>query len=301
MDTIAPAIAALAAANIELLTDEPMSRHTTFKIGGPADIVCFPHSPEQFLHALAIAEAHRLPRFFLGRGSNVLFGDAGYRGLVICLERMNHITVAGTRIHAGAGAELLAVCHAARDAALAGLEFACGIPGSVGGAVYMNAGAFDGEVNLVLEHVRYVNEMREIITAPACQLALSYRASIFQHRPWCVLEATFRLERGDRDAIAARMDAIMQKRSDKQPLDKPSAGSAFKRPAGAFASALIDETGLRGYRVGGAAISEKHCGFIVNLGGATCADVLALADQVAEKVYGHTGYRLEKEFRVVGE
>ena len=179
------------------------------------------------------------------------------------------------------------------------MEFAYGIPGTVGGAVYMNAGAYGGEVKDVLQSVRYLTAEGEITEAPAAELDLSYRHSAFEENGGCILSACFRLEPGDPGAIKARMNELMAKRLDKQPLDKPSAGSTFKRPAGAFAAALIDQCGLRGYRHGGAAVSEKHCGFVVNLGGATCADVLALCDEVRAIVQEKTGYELEKEIRVV--
>ena len=200
---------------------------------------------------------------------------------------------------AGAGLKLSALCKAALDSSLTGLEFAYGIPGTVGGAVYMNAGAYGGEMKDVLVSVTYLTREGEIVTEDAANLDLSYRHSIFEENGGCILSAKFHLKRGDSAAIKARMDELMQKRVDKQPLDKPSAGSTFKRPMGAFAAALIDQCGLRGYRHGGAAVSEKHCGFVVNLGGATCADVLALCDEVRAVVKEKTGYDLEKEIRVV--
>lgn len=200
---------------------------------------------------------------------------------------------------AGAGLKLSALCTAALEHGLTGLEFAYGIPGTVGGAVYMNAGAYGGEVKDVLQSVRYLTAEGEIREATAAELDLSYRHSAFEENGGCILSACFRLEPGDPGAIKARMNELMAKRLDKQPLDKPSAGSTFKRPAGAFAAALIDQCGLRGYRHGGAAVSEKHCGFVVNLGGATCADVLALCDEVRAIVQEKTGYELEKEIRVV--
>lgn len=197
---------------------------------------------------------------------------------------------------AGAGLKLSALCKAALDSSLTGLEFAYGIPGTVGGAVYMNAGAYGGEMKDVLVSVTYLTREGEIVTEDAANLDLSYRHSIFEENGGCILSAKFHLKRGDSAAIKARMDELMQKRVDKQPLDKPSAGSTFKRPVGAFAAALIDQCGLRGYRHGGAAVSEKHCGFVVNLGGATCADVLALCDEVRVVVKEKTGYDLERKF-----
>ncbi len=199
----------------------------------------------------------------------------------------------------GAGMKLSTLCNFALNHSCTGLEFAYGIPGTVGGAIYMNAGAYGGEMKDVLTSVEYLAADGNIVEVPAAELDLSYRHSIFEENGGCILSATFRLKKGDAASIKARMDELMQKRIDKQPLDKPSAGSTFKRPAGAFAAALIDQCGLRGYRHGGAAVSEKHCGFVVNLGGATCADVLALCDEVRSIVKEKTGYDLEKEIRVV--
>ena len=202
-------------------------------------------------------------------------------------------------IYAEAGVSLAKLAQFARDNGLSGLEFASGIPGSVGGGVLMNAGAYGGEMKDVLVSVRYLTAEGEIVEIPAEQLDLRYRHSIFEENGGCILSAKFHLARGNAADIRARMDDLMARRKDKQPLDKPSAGSTFKRPVGAFAAALIDQCGLRGYRHGGAAVSEKHCGFVVNLGGATCADVLALCDEVRAVVKEKTGYDLEKEIRVV--
>ena len=200
---------------------------------------------------------------------------------------------------AGAGVRLTALCRAALEHGLSGLEFAYGIPGTVGGAVYMNAGAYGGEMKDVLTVVRYLTTEGKVVQASAAELDLSYRHSIFEENGGCILSAQFALQPGNAADIRAKMDELMAKRADKQPLDKPSAGSTFKRPAGAFAAALIDQCGLRGFRHGGAAVSDKHCGFVVNLGGATCADVLALCDEVRAIVKEKTGYELEKEIRVV--
>ena len=203
------------------------------------------------------------------------------------------------QVTAGAGLKLSALCTAALEHGLTGLEFAYGIPGTVGGAVYMNAGAYGGEVKDVLQSVRYLTAEGEVKEAAAAELDLRYRHSVFEENGGCILSAQFALTPGEPEAIRAKMDELMAKRLDKQPLDKPSAGSTFKRPAGAFAAALIDQCGLRDYRHGGAAVSEKHCGFVVNLGGATCADVLALCDEVRAIVQAKTWYDLEKEICVV--
>ena len=284
----------LQAEEIRFAENEPLSAHCTFKIGGPADVFVQPETEEQLCRVIALCKACDVKYYLLGNGSNILFEDAGYRGVVVdttalkmgigFLENVSHPGAEPWEVYdaviAGAGLKLSALCKAALDSSLTGLEFAYGIPGTVGGAVYMNAGAYGGEMKDVL-------------------VSVTYRHSIFEENGGCILSAKFHLKRGDSAAIKARMDELMQKRVDKQPLDKPSAGSTFKRPVGAFAAALIDQCGLRGYRHGGAAVSEKHCGFVVNLGGATCADVLALCDEVRVVVKEKTGYDLEKEIRVV--
>ena len=280
---------------------EPMSRHTTFQIGGPADRFVTVETLPQLKGLVKALGESGLPFMILGKGSNLLVSDKGIRGVVVLLSgdfKRVELLPNGL-VRAGAGASLASVCSFARNHNLTGLEFAWGIPGSVGGAVYMNAGAYGGEMKDVLVSVTYLTREGEIVTEDAANLDLSYRHSIFEENGGCILSAKFHLKRGDSAAIKARMDELMQKRVDKQPLDKPSAGSTFKRPAGAFAAALIDQCGLRGYRHGGAAVSDKHCGFVVNLGGATCADVLALCYEGRAIVKEKTGYDLEKEIRVV--
>lgn len=280
--------------------NELLALHTSFQIGGPAALFCAPDTPRQLTAAVRTALQAEVPYYILGKGTNVLFCDEGYHGLVISTEKaLLGTDINGSELIVGAGESLESTCLAAQRQGLAGLEFAYGIPGSVGGAVYMNAGAFGGEICDVLHSVRYLDETgaeKEILAEGLC---LGYRQSIFQQHPWCVLSATLLLQAGDKEKIQATMRAHMDARREKQPLEYPSAGSAFKRPQGAFAGALIDQSGLRGYRVGGAAISEKHCGFIVNLGGATSQDVLTLADHVVAAVQQKTGYTLEKEIRVV--
>lgn len=279
---------------------EPLKNHTTIKIGGPADVFCTPQNQEQLAQAVRAARDAGVPVFYLGQGSNLLFRDEGYRGMVLCLtEALGGIAVEGEALVAGAGNCLKAVCQAACDASLAGLEFAYGIPGSVGGAVYMDAGAFEGEIRQVLESVTYLDGEANLLTGPLDELQMDYRTSIFQTKPWCIVSARFKLRRGEAEMIQKLMQELMDYRSSKQPLELPSAGSAFKRPQGAFAGALIDQSGLRGYRVGDAAISEKHCGFIVNLGQATCQNVMDLADHVVATVKKKTGFVLEKEIQVV--
>ena len=290
----------LQAEEIRFVENESLAAHCTFKIGGPADVFVRPETEEQLCRVIALCKACDVKYYLLGNGSNILFADEGFSGVVIDVSALDaEIAVEDTVLTAGAGVRLAALCKAALKHGLSGLEFAYGIPGTAGGAVYMNAGAYGGEMKDVLVSVTYLTREGEIVTEDAANLDLSYRHSIFEENGGCILSAKFHLKRGDSAAIKARMDELMQKRVDKQPLDKPSAGSTFKRPVGAFAAALIDQCGLRGYRHGGAAVSEKHCGFVVNLGGASCADVLALCEEVRTIVKEKTGYDLEKEIRVV--
>ena len=292
--------ARLREAGIAYREGEPLASHTTFKIGGPAAVFVRPDGEAQLCQAVRLCRQLAVPCYLLGNGSNVLFGDKGYAGAVISTAGMKgEVSRQGDALTAPAGMPLGVLCMAALHAGLTGLEFAYGIPGTVGGAVYMNAGAYGGEMKDVLVSVRYLTAEGTVEEIPASQLELGYRHSVFETNGGCILAATVRLAPGDPDAIAAKMNELMGRRRDKQPLDKPSAGSTFKRPAGAFAGALIEQCGLRGHRCGGAAVSEKHCGFVVNLGGATCADVLALCDEVARTVKEQTGYTLEKEIRVV--
>ena len=290
----------LGAAGIPYRENEPLAEHCTFKIGGPARVFVAPQEEEQLCKAILLCRDLRLPYYLLGNGSNILFADEGWSGVILDTSALkSSIQREGCTLRAGAGTLLSSLCREALRAGLTGLEFAYGIPGTVGGAVYMNAGAYGGELKDVLTRVRYLNQEGQIVCAEAAELDLSYRHSIFEENGGCILSAEFRLTPGDPAEIQAKMEDLMGRRRDKQPLDKPSAGSTFKRPAGAFAGALIDQCGLRGYRHGGAAISEKHCGFVVNLGGASCADVLALCDEVRDIVQEKTGYLLEKEIRVV--
>lgn len=285
---------------------EPLAAHTTFQIGGPAVFWCTPKDAAQLRRTLALCRANGARVYLLGNGSNTLFADEGYDGAVVDLRGLNFGPTAqaqpdgSTRLTAGAGLTLGRLCAAAQQQGLAGLAFACGIPGTLGGAVYMNAGAYGGEMKDVLTEVTFLNEDGALCTLPVAELALGYRTSVFeQHPAWCIVSARVRLAAGDKDAITAQMQDFLQRRRDKQPLEWPSAGSTFKRPQGAFAGKLIEDCGLRGLQVGGAQISEKHCGFVINRGGATCADVLALTEQVKRVVREKTGFVLDREIRVV--
>ena len=280
---------------------EPLSRHTTFRIGGPARLFCVPENENQLVRTVNLCRSIGVRYYLLGKGSNTLFCDEGYDGAVILagggLDKVWRED--SGELWAGCGTSLAKLCRAAADDGLTGLEFAYGIPGSVGGAVYMNAGAYGGEMKDVLCKVRSLTTDGKIITFTADQLRLGYRTSRFEQEGGVILAAGFALQDGDKAEILARMEDFLARRTQKQPLDKPSAGSTFKRPQGAFAAALIEQCGLKGYRVGDAAVSEKHSGFVVNLGHATAEDVLRVAEDVARIVREKTGIQLEKEIRVV--
>lgn len=296
---------ALVQAGLPFAEQEPLAAHTTFRIGGPAAFWCTPRDQQQLIQTLACCRQNGARVYLLGNGSNTLFADEGFDGAVVDLRGLNPPVRTKedgeqTLITAGAGMPLGRLCGEAQQRALAGLEFACGIPGTVGGAVYMNAGAYGGELKDVLEQVTFLDKELNLRTLPASQLEMGYRTSVFEKNPaWCILSATLRLQQGDAGAILARMQDYLDRRKAKQPLEWPSAGSTFKRPQGAFAGRLIEDCGLRGFTVGGAQISEKHCGFVINRGGATCADVVALTEEVKRIVREKTGYVLEREIRVV--
>ncbi len=300
MAEISALMGALRGQQIPFVEKEPLSRHTTFRIGGPAAVLCLPETPAQLLRALELCREYGVRTYLLGNGSNTLFADEGFDGAVICtVDLRTPITVTGTTVSAPAGASLAAVCREAQKAGLTGLEFAYGIPGTVGGAVYMNAGAYGGELKQVLSRVTFLDKDLRLETLPVEELALGYRTSRFETDGGSILEAVFQLQPGAPQAIEARMQELMARRREKQPLELPSAGSTFKRPEGAFAGQLIEQCGLRGFAVGGAAVSTKHCGFVVNTGGATCADVIRLTDEIQKIVEEKTGYRLSREIRVV--
>ena len=291
--------------DLEVRAGEPMSRHTSFRIGGPARLMALPKSAIQAKAAvLAAREADILP-FFLGNGSNLLVPDEGVERFLIqpagrySADPLNRVWEENGQLCAGGGVSLAVLANAAQGRALTGLEFASGIPGSVGGGVVMNAGAYGGEMAQVLVSVTALDLDGSIQTIPAESCGLGYRKSVFSDGQRLVLEARFQLSSGDPSAIRARMDELAARRQEKQPLEYPSAGSMFKRPEGYFAAALIDQCGLKGFAVGGAQVSEKHAGFVVNRGGATCADVLELVRQVQARVQEQTGVALEMEVKVL--
>ena len=286
----------------KVLFEEPMSSHTTFRIGGPAEVFLMPESYEQIRSALALCREEGLPYFVLGNGSNLLVSDSGYRGVIIQMDRnMGDIELKGTEIRACAGALLSSVAAAARKASLTGFEFAGGIPGTLGGAVVMNAGAYGGEMKDVRREVTVMTKEGDIRVIPSDRLELGYRTSIIKKAGYLVLEAVISLEKGDTQAIQEKTKELASKRTEKQPLDYPSAGSTFKRPEGYFAGKLIMDSGLRGFRVGGAQVSEKHCGFVINTGGATAKDVKELMDHVIRTVKEKYNITLEPEVKFLGE
>lgn len=284
----------------KILCDEPMSSHTTFKIGGPADIYMEPPTSE-VVSLINLLRNQGIPFIVIGNGSNLLVSDEGIEGVVISLGRnASNVTIEGNIVKAEAGAMLSKVANLSAEAGLTGLEFASGIPGSIGGAIYMNAGAYGGEIKDILISATVLTADHQLIDVNADELKLSYRHSSLMENGAIVLEASLGLKEGDKEEILNQLAEIRQQRILKQPLDFPSAGSTFKRPEGYFAGKLIDDTGLRGYSVGGAQVSEKHCGFVVNTGDATCADVIKLMRDVDEKVFSTTGVHLEPEVRIIG-
>ena len=279
----------------------PLSSHASFRIGGPADAFLTPDRPDIFSGVYRAAKEANIPVLILGRGTNILFADEGYRGVVLSTAAMQAVTVSGETVTAGAGATVNQCATAAWHASLDGMTFMYGIPGSIGGAVYMNAGAYGGECADVLQESTYLDlRTGEIIPLSKESHDFSYRHSTYMSGGRVVLSATFALRRGDADEIKAKMDDIFTRRVTKQPLDFPSAGSVFKRPEGYFAGKLIEDSGLKGYSVGGAQVSEKHAGFIINRGGATAADVLLLIDHIQTTVYQRFGVLLETEIIRMG-
>lgn len=280
--------------------NEPMSLHTSFKIGGAADIFISVRSAADLSAVLKMCGELNIPHLIIGKGSNLLVSDLGIEGAVICLADMNGITVEGEEITCGAGAALSDVCRAALDNSLTGLEFAYGIPGSIGGAVYMNAGAYGGEMSTVVLSAECITEDGSLVRVNAEDMCFGYRKSVFRENGMTVLSTVLRLKKGDQKEVKEKMEDYISRRKSKQPLEYPSAGSFFKRPVGYFAGALIEKNGLKGASVGGAQVSEKHAGFIINRGGATCEDVKELSRRVSDTVFDNDGVRLEREVIFVG-
>jgi len=273
-----------------------MCRHTTFRIGGPAALFLTPDSADSMTSLCAMLKETGAKHFFLGNGSNLLFDDGGFDGAVISLAGLNSVSVDGNAIRAEAGASVASVCKAAREASLTGLEFAFGIPGTVGGAVYMNAGAYGGETAFVLTESTYLDlDTLTVHTIPLSEHDFGYRESVYKHTSRLILSAEFTLQPGVREEVAALMADYMNRRVTKQPLEYPSAGSVFKRYPGRYTGQMIDESGLKGYTIGGAQVSEKHAGFIINKGGATAKDVLDLIAHIKKVILDNYGCELECE------
>ncbi len=286
---------------LELRREEPMSKHTSFRVGGPVRLMALPRKKGEIQGILKTAKSMGIVPFFLGNGTNLLVADAGYEGFVVKLAGdFNQVQEAGGNLTAGAAVLLSRLANAALERGLTGLEFAQGIPGSVGGGVSMNAGAYGGELAQVLDSVTALELDGTKRVIPARECGLGYRRSIFSDGTRLILSASFALTPGDRAAISSRMAELAAQRKAKQPLEYPSAGSTFKRPSGYFAAALIDQCGLKGLTVGGAQVSEKHAGFVINRGGATCSDILKVVEQVKKRVLDATGVELELEVKTLG-
>ena len=285
---------------IDYMLDEPLSAHTSFRIGGNAGALIEVKNEDELKKVITFLTENSLEYFVIGNGSNLLVADDGFSGAVVHLGgAFAEIKCEGERLFAGAGAKLISLCTLALENSLTGFEFAYGIPGSVGGAVFMNAGAYGGEIRDVVDSVTAIDRQGNLKTYRNEELLLSHRHSIFDDNGEIILFASFVLKKGDKDEIKAKMSDLMSRRKDKQPLEFPSAGSTFKRPEGYFAGALIEQSGLKGYAVGGAQVSEKHAGFIINKGGATCKDVIALIRHCQKIVKDNFGVDLETEVKIV--
>ena len=295
MNELARALRA-ACPELELLENEPMSRHTSFRVGGPAALMALPKTKREAAQAVKTARAHGIVPFFLGNGSNLLVPDEGYDGFLIKpAGEFNEVREVNRRLVAGSAVTLARLAKAALDRGLTGLEFAHGIPGTVGGGVFMNAGAYGGEIKDVIVSCTSLTQDGKVVTRTADELALGYRTSIFKTNGEIILSAAFKLIKGNKETIRSTMEDLLQKRKAKQPVEFPSAGSTFKRPEGYFAAALIEQCGLKGYSVGDAEVSVKHSGFVINKGNATAADVLQLIEDIKKTVFEQTGVNLEME------
>ena len=285
-----------------VLVEEPMKKHTTFRLGGAADYFLSPEKAEQVAELIHICREENISYFILGNGSNLLVSDRGYRGTVIQIfKNMNDIRVEGIKLYVQAGALLSAIARKALDAGLTGMEFASGIPGTVGGAAVMNAGAYGGEMKDIIKSVTVLTKEGEMKVLDASELQFGYRTSVIKENVYVVLEAVIQLCPGDKETIQKRMEELKEQRVTKQPLEYASAGSTFKRPEGYFAGKLIQDAGLRGYQVGGAQVSEKHCGFVINTGDAVAEDVWNLIHDVQDKVYDKFQVKLEPEVKFLGD
>ncbi len=284
-----------------ILVDEPMKNRTSFQVGGPADFLVLPNTPEKFCEVIKLLQQENKPFYVMGNGTNLLVGDKGYRGVIVHVGHMKQIQRKGKELIAEAGALYKDVAQTAQENGLQGLEFASGIPGTVGGAAVMNAGAYDGETKKVLKWMEVLTETNAIKKIPVEDCNMGYRHSIIQENPWYVLRVCFALEEGNPEAIQAKMDDLNQRRRDKQPLEYPSAGSTFRRPKGYYAGKLIEDAGFRGYRHGGAQVSEKHCGFVINADHATTQDIRELIALIQNKIKKEVGVEMRTEVIFLGE
>ena len=285
-----------------IVTDEPMSRHTTFRCGGPATLFLRPGNEDELVRVVSLLKDNGQPYMLLGNGSNLLVSDKGYQGVVISLERLSELSLEGeTSIRAQAGVLNSRIASFARENSLAGFEFAAGIPGTIGGAMIMNAGAYGGEMKLITTSVRAITPDGEVKELSAEDCDFGYRTSVLKREGYVVLSALLQLQKGNEKEITDLMTELALKRKEKQPLEYPSAGSTFKRPEGYFAGKLIEDAGLKGFSVGDAAVSDKHCGFVINKGQATSADIYKLIREVQKKVFEDSGVTLEPEVILVGE
>lgn len=284
-----------------ILLQEPMAGHTTFRVGGPADCLLQPEDEEQLINIQKYLQAVGIPWFVAGNGSNLLVSDQGYAGVVLQIgQKMSRITVEDCILRAQAGASMAQAARAALEHGLTGLEFASGIPGTVGGGAVMNAGAYGGEMSQVVEQVNVIDCQGERMELQSEAMEFGYRSSVIRNNPFIVTEVVFRLEKGDREQIRKTMEELAVRRREKQPLEYPSAGSTFKRPEGNFAGKLIMDAGLRGFQIGGARVSDKHCGFIINTGGATARDIRDVIIRVQEQVKDRFRVELETEVVLLG-
>lgn len=282
--------------------DEPMKNHTSFRIGGPADLYVAPQTIQQLIFTIKVCKKYKIPYFILGNGSNLLIKDGGYRGLMIHLfKNMNTVTIEDQEIYAQAGALLVKVANTCLDASLTGFEFAHGIPGTIGGAVYMNAGAYGGEMKQVIVSADVIDSEGNLITLSNEELELGYRTSKIQSQEWIIVGARLAFKKGDPKLIQETMKDLAYKRRSKQPLTMPSAGSTFKRPEGCYAGKLIMDAQLSGCRIGDAAVSEKHCGFVVNMGQATSKEVIELIQHIQDTVKEQFGKDLHPELQIIGD
>jgi len=286
----------------EILRDEPMKVHTSFKIGGPADFFVVPTCVESLVSTIKLCSKEKIPYYIIGNGSNLLVSDKGFRGVIVQIyKNFNEVRIVGDRVSAQAGVLLSKLSKQIYEASLEGFEFASGIPGTLGGAVFMNAGAYGGEMKHILEDVTVITHQGDLINLPKEALALDYRSSILQQEDYVAISATLKLKKGDQAFIKSTLEQLSHKRKTRQPLEIPSAGSTFKRPEGYYAGKLIMDSGLKGYSIGGAQVSEKHCGFVVNKGNATAKDVILLMEHIRLIVKEKFGVELEPEVKLLGQ